>query len=195
MAEIPLVLLIGPIVAGFSLIIVWLIMAYINPARGSPAWVFIKAKKKRAIVFLMDCGSYWKIFLGKNEGPGFAEDDEGSKIDMAPNSIKPCITVRVGVGEYHRSLTSNPLIMKIIEKAKEKKLSAKDLKDTILEFEAEKKEIPVEYEKETKELLQETAAKENAADSQEGEYSETGEIGESENSENEREETQGRGDS
>lgn len=129
MSEISMFYIMGPTVGIFTVIIVWLIYAYIMPAKNSPAWSFITAKKKKMPLFLMDCGSYWKIMIGKNEGPGFVEDSEGSKIDITPNSLKGCMGVRLAVGEYYRSLTSNPMIVKLIDYAEKHKVKAKELKE------------------------------------------------------------------
>lgn len=138
--SVSLLLIIGTIVSAFSIVIAFLIYAYITPARNSPAWLFIEAKKKRRPVILLDNGSFWKISLGRAEGSGFVEDNEGSIVTVTPNSLKSCLGVRVGVGEYHRSITANPVVMQFIKEAEKKSFDAKDAKETVEEFDVNKVE-------------------------------------------------------
>lgn len=124
-------LFIGGPIATFSVLIVWLIMAFIWPARNSPAWTLIRAKKKRQPVVFLDKGAFWTVSVGKNEGPGFIEDEDGSMISVVPNSMKMCMGVRMAVGEFNRSITASPTIMRMIELAKEQNIKAKEIKEAV----------------------------------------------------------------
>lgn len=128
MADFSPLIIIGGLASGFSILVVWLIYGYIMPARNSPAWTFIKAKKQKLPVVLLDAGGFWKLSVGQNELPGSLEDNEGSKVDITPGSMKWCVGVRVGVGEYNRSVTTDPFIVKLIAEARKQKLNAENVK-------------------------------------------------------------------
>lgn len=140
MVEVSFLLLVimvaGPICA-LSVLLVWIIYGYVMPARNSPAWVFIRAKKKKRPVLLLDTGTYWKITDAQHEGAGFMIDNEGSKVTITPNSVKFGLGVRIGVGEYYRSLTAAPLIAKFVQLCKDNKISATESRDALEKLEQE----------------------------------------------------------
>lgn len=118
-------------VAGFTILVVALIMYFIAPIRGTDAWMFIQARKNRKPVLFLDDGSKWRVTIGKNMTRDFIEDDEGNFIAISPGSLKWSKGVLVGVGDDHRSITAKPRLTKLLAQAKEQGWDVETLKKKI----------------------------------------------------------------
>jgi len=129
-------LLLG-VMATFLFLIIYFIIFWVAPARGSPAEIFIRAKRKRKPIFILDDGKGWLYTVGEHEGDGWAIDKKGRRIFIAPDSIKYSKGVRMAVGNAFRNITVNPEIMDIINKAVENKVTGSEFKRALAEKEKE----------------------------------------------------------
>jgi hypothetical protein len=106
-------------VAGFSIILVWLIMHFIMPMKNSFARHIVKARRENRPVVFADAGKYFKTIIGEKK-TGTEEAQiirDGINIVKAGNvgGMKYCEGVLMGIAEDFRSLVANVAILDLME--------------------------------------------------------------------------------
>lgn len=123
----------GMAALGIALVVV--IMKYVQPLKNSPAKFFVKAKKEKKKVFIMDDGARFIIATGKTIDDNMAVDDNGNAILISPDSIKYCMGVEMAIGENYRSIVTNAVVADIINFARKHNWDAKKIMDYIKRIE------------------------------------------------------------
>lgn len=131
---------------GLLLLFVYVMLIFVQPARNSPAGIFITAKRKKKVVAFLDSGTRWIPVISEKEGNGFIIDQYGEVVFTPPKSLKPCKSVLFGVGENSRSFLANPEALPILKNAKEKNLKITEISALIEDFE-KKRNPKLEVEK------------------------------------------------
>ena len=103
--------------AGTLVILVYFLVAFVKPAMGSAALLFIKAKRKKMPIVALDAGSRWIFKVAEKKAAGFILDDEGAIIEETPKSLKYGGGVLFGVGEYFKSKLVNSTVVDLFAKA------------------------------------------------------------------------------
>lgn len=101
-----------------SILAVYLIIAWVWPARNSAARHFIKGRRENKEVVALDDGSRWMWKVAEKRGQGVLIDDEGLPIFVTPKSLKWGGGVYFGVGEYFRSTLANISVVEFLCAAK-----------------------------------------------------------------------------
>lgn len=142
------IFLIGGIVAGFSLTIVFLIMYFIKPALDTPARFFIEARRKKKPVYILDAGKMWKFVVPEYVDMKYAKKGNEIIFRGDTNAEKMAYGgVLVGVGENERSLLVAGNTAEMIARLKEKGVDADKLKEILDEIKKNEKEIDKEKDK------------------------------------------------
>lgn len=118
-------------VAACSVIIVFLIVQYIRPMAASPGKYFVKAKRERKPVFILDDGPIYRIVIGHDKQSKNTEilraGEEKDVIKKGPGSLKYCEGVLMGVGENFRSFLANVAILDLMEIINEKEWTPEEV--------------------------------------------------------------------
>lgn len=118
--------------AACSVIIVFLIVQYIRPMAASPGKYFVKAKREKKPIFILDDGPIYRIVIGHDKQSKNTEilraGDEKDIIKKGPGSLKYCEGVLMGVGENFRSFLANVAILDLMEVINEKGWEPGELK-------------------------------------------------------------------
>jgi len=138
----------GGITAGFVIAIVILIYLYIKPALDSPARFFIKAKRKKMPVYILDDGNKWRFVIpeyldnsyAKTKSEVIFRGDKGAE-KMAYGGVL------VGVGENERSLLVSAKTAEMIAKLKEKGVDPDKLREILNGIRESEKEVDKEKDK------------------------------------------------
>ncbi len=122
-------------VAALSIFIAFLILQYIRPMASSPGKYFVKAKRERKPVFILDDGPIYRIVIGTDKQTKSSEilraGEEKDIIKKGPGSLKYCEGVLMGVGENFRSFLANIAILDLMEIINEKDWDFADVKERI----------------------------------------------------------------
>lgn len=100
-----------------AVVFVWLIFAFIAPARSTFAKAFIKAKKKKMHIFMAWAGNHWKYFVcsDETEPDSYWVTESGRMVPLNPKSIGMTMgNVKLAVGEYENMKAYNVSIADVI---------------------------------------------------------------------------------
>lgn len=114
-----------------SVLLVWLIIAYVRPAMQTCAKYFIQAKRNNKPIVALCDGSRWIFKVAKNTSPGLLIDDEGIPIEITPKSLMWGGGVLFGAGEYYRSKLANAKAVDFIAKVHEKGMTIEEAAELI----------------------------------------------------------------
>jgi hypothetical protein len=122
-------------VSGFSIILVWVIMHFINPMRNSFARHIVKARRENRPVVFVDAGKYFKTIVGEQK-TGTEEAQvirDGINIIKAGNvgGMKYNEGVLMGVAEDFRSLIANVGILDLMEMIEAKGWDPEEVKNRL----------------------------------------------------------------
>ena len=131
----PLVWVLAIMTAAFVIMFVWIILHFIWPMATSPGKHFVKARRDKKPVFILDDGPIYRIVIGHDKAEKNSEilrAGEGSDvIRKGPGSLKYCEGVLMGVGENFRSFLANLAIIDLIEIMNEKGWNVEEVKTRI----------------------------------------------------------------
>jgi hypothetical protein len=148
--------------AASAIVVVYLIMQYIRPMAASPGKYFVKAKREKKPIFILDDGPIYRIVIGTDKQSKNTEilraGEEKDVIKKGPGSLKYCEGVLMGIGENFRSFLANIAILDLMEIINEKEWTFDDIKlrlDKLVDvlkqdmgLTDEFKELRLKYEKE-----------------------------------------------
>lgn len=121
------------VVAMFSIVFVWMIMYFLIPMKNSPARHFVKAKRDKKPIVLLDAGKYWRCVIGKDKvGEEKAQIiRSGQDVIKGSQGLKFCEGVMLGVAEDFRSLLVNIGIIDLMEMINKKGWNQKDVQERL----------------------------------------------------------------
>lgn len=122
-------------VAAEAILIVFLIVQYIKPMAASPGKYFVKAKREKKPIFILDDGPIYRITIGTDKQTKNTEilrsGEEKDIIKKGPGSLKYCEGVLMGVGENFRSFLANVAILDLMEIINEKEWNLSEVKERL----------------------------------------------------------------
>lgn len=113
------------------ILLVYVLLAFVWPARNSAAKFFIKGRRENKEVVALDDGSRWIFKVAEKRAPGLLIDDEGLPIHVTSKSLKWGGGVYFGVGELFRSTIANITVIEFLAKAKAEGYSQEKLQRLI----------------------------------------------------------------
>jgi len=104
--------------AAVTVLFVYIIFAWVWPARNSAARFFIRGRRENKEVVALDDGSRWIFKVAEKRAPGMLIDDDGLPIIVTPKSLKWGGGVYFGVGEFFRSTLAEITVVEFLARAK-----------------------------------------------------------------------------
>lgn len=120
------------VIAAMGAVMAIMFMYYIAPIKNSPARHFIKARKKRLPLIILDCGNYYKAILTKKHEDGYIRGPNNEIVFETPNALKSFEGIMLGIGEDYRKVIATAGAAQMCELVNKKKWDQKKM-DSILQ--------------------------------------------------------------
>lgn len=148
-------ILIG-VIAIMGVVMMIMFMYYIAPIKNSPARHFIKARKKKMPVIILDCGNYFKAIVAKKHEDGYIRGPNDEAIFETANALKGFEGVMLGIGEDYRKVIATAGAVQMLESVNKKNWNQKSMDKLLQKIDkAQKEGMTVE---EFKEFIKEQEA-------------------------------------
>jgi hypothetical protein len=121
------------VVSAFSIVFVWMIFYFLVPMKNSPARHFVKAKRDKKPIFLLDAGKIWRCVVGDQKiGSEKAQIfRHGQDIIKGDQGLKYCEGVMIGVAEDFRSLLVNVGIVDLMDMINKKDWEPSEIQERL----------------------------------------------------------------
>lgn len=119
-------------VAIFSILVVWLILGFVKPMLETGARFFVKAKRERKPLVILDYGRRWDFHIGEKFDNDFIEDKDENFVSISPNSLKFSRGgVLLGIGNGYRPVTVETKVMADIQRLRAQGYTQDDIEEYI----------------------------------------------------------------